>query len=166
MSSNLANRIRKQLVNNGHELAMLLRKAYLSFHRRANARILSCGITVDQYVVLTVIAREPGMTQVTIVARTESDENTVAAILRRLEQQRLIRREVHARDGRERCVFLTAAGRRLHKRAAEAGKPILANLLSCVSNRDRRAVQRCLKAIHEVFSYSKMSINGKPRPRS
>jgi MarR family transcriptional regulator, organic hydroperoxide resistance regulator len=153
-------------VNNGHELAMLLRKAYLSFHRRANASILSQGITIDQYIVLAVIAREPGMTQVTIVARTESDENTVAAILGRLEQQRLVRRKVHARDGRERCVFLTAAGRRLHKRAAEAAKPIRTNLLSCVSKRDRRAVQSFLEAIHEAFSYSTVSVNGKPRTRS
>jgi hypothetical protein len=61
---------------------MLLRKAYLSFHRRANARMLDHGVTADQFVLLTVVAREPGITQITIVERTGSDPNTVAAILR------------------------------------------------------------------------------------
>src|SRR5262245_23031434 len=108
---------------------MLLRKAYLTFHRRANAWMLSHGLTADQFVLLSVVAREPGITQVTIVERTASDPNTVAAILRLLERRRLVRREAHARDGRARCVFLTAEGRRALRRAARASESILAALL-------------------------------------
>jgi len=35
-------------VHEGHELGMLLRKAYLSFHRRANAWMLDHSVTADQ----------------------------------------------------------------------------------------------------------------------
>jgi DNA-binding MarR family transcriptional regulator len=67
---------------------MWLRKAYLSFHRRANALMLDHGVTADQFVLLSVLAREPGIMQITIVERTASDPNTVAAILRLLEERR------------------------------------------------------------------------------
>jgi DNA-binding MarR family transcriptional regulator len=73
------------------------------------------GVTADQYVLLTVVAREPGITQISIVERAGSDPNTVAAVLRRLEQRHLVRREAHARDRRARCVFLTAVGQRVQR---------------------------------------------------
>ena len=40
-------------MHKGHELGMQLRKAYLSFHRRANSVVLGQGVTADQFVVLS-----------------------------------------------------------------------------------------------------------------
>jgi DNA-binding MarR family transcriptional regulator len=139
-------------VHEGHELGMLLRKAYLSFHRRANSWMLEHGVTADQFVLLTVVAREPGITQISIVERTSSDPNTVAAVLRRLEQRRLVRREAHGRDRRLRCVFLTTEGRRVQKRTAEYAEPILTSLSDCVADCDRTQIERFLQCVHRVFS--------------
>jgi DNA-binding MarR family transcriptional regulator len=144
---------------------MSLRKAYLSFHRRANAWMLSHGVTADQFVLLTVVAREPGITQVTIVERTGSDPNTVAAVLRRLEQRRLVRRQAHARDGRARCVFLTAAGQRVQRRAAKDAEPIVATLWDCMAECDRRQIERFLGCVHQVFSAPLAEANGQPTRR-
>src|SRR6516165_11252470 len=130
------------VVHQGHELGMLLRKAYLSFHRRANAWMLDHGVTADQFVLLTVLAREPGITQITIVERTGSDPNTVAAILRLLEQRRLVRRETHARDRRARSVFLTAVGQRVQRRAAKDAESIVAALWDCMADCDRGQIER------------------------
>jgi DNA-binding MarR family transcriptional regulator len=149
-------------VNNGHEVGMWLRKAYLSFHRRANAWMLNHGVTADQFVLLSVVAREPGLTQIAIVERTASDPNTVAAILRLLEQRRLIRREAHARDGRARCVFLTAEGRRVQRRAAKDAEPILATLLGCLADRDSSQIGRFLQGVHQAFSKPVNGANGQP----
>ena len=139
-------------MHEGHELGMLLRKAYLSFHRRANAWMLDHGVTADQLVLLIVVAREPGITQITIVERTGSDPNTVASILRRLEQRRLVRREAHASDRRVRCVFLTAEGRRVQQRVAEDAEPILAALWDCMADCDRSQIERFLQGVHQVFA--------------
>jgi DNA-binding MarR family transcriptional regulator len=152
-------------VHEGHELGMLLRKAYLSFHRRANARTLTHGITADQFVLLTVVAREPGITQITIVERTASDPNTVAAILRLLERRRLVRREAHARDRRARCVFLTAAGRRVQRHAAEDAESFLTSLWDCLADFDRDQVERFLRRVHHVFSATPAEANGRPGAR-
>jgi DNA-binding MarR family transcriptional regulator len=139
---------------------MFLRKAYLSFHRRANALMLNHGVTADQFVLLSVVAREPGITQITIGERTASDPNTVAAILRLLEQRRLVRREPHARDGRARCVFLTAEGRRVQRRAAKDSGSILTALLDCVGDSDRSEIERFLQRVHQTFSVPLAGANG------
>ena len=144
---------------------MLLRKAYLSFHRRANAWMLDHGVTADQLVLLIVVAREPGITQITIVERTGSDPNTVAAILRRLEQRRLVRREAHARDRRARCVFLTAEGQRVQRRAAKNAEPIVATLWDCMTDCDRHHIERFLQCVHQVFFAPLAEANGQPRRR-
>ena len=139
---------------------MWLRKAYLSFHRRANAGVLDAGVTADQFVLLSVLAREPGITQITVVERTASDPNTVAAILRLLEQRGLVRREAHARDRRARCVFLTAEGRRVQRRAARAAESLLTALWECVADSDRSLIERFLQRVHAVFSTPLAGANG------
>jgi DNA-binding MarR family transcriptional regulator len=131
---------------------MLLRKAYLTFHRRANARIAPSGVTADQFVLLTMLAEEDGVTQVTLVERTASDPNTVTAMLRLLERQRLIRREQHARDGRARCVFLTPRGRRTQQRLAKTADVMLARLWTSVDAGDRRTMLAALESIHAEFA--------------
>jgi len=150
------------MVHKAHEFAMWLRKAYLSFHRRANARVLSHGVTADQFVVLSAVASEPGLTQIAIVERTASDENTVTAILRRLERQRLVRREAHAQDGRARCVFLTAAGRRTQRRAANDVEPVLAALWNSMTDGDRLASERSLIHVYKLFFQPRARGNGQP----
>src|SRR5581483_5349339 len=138
-------------MNSGHELGMWLRKAYLSFHRRANSRMLKHGVTADQFVLLSVLVREEGITQIMIVERTASDPNTVAAILGLLERRGLVRREAHAKDRRARCVFLTAEGRRTHRRAAKEAEPLLAALWDSMKTADAGDIERFLKRVHAVF---------------
>jgi DNA-binding MarR family transcriptional regulator len=148
-------------MSDGHELGMWLRKAYLSFHRRANSRMLKHGITADQFVLLSVLAREEGITQIAIVERTASDPNTVTAILRLLEDRGLVRREAHAADRRARCVFLTAAGKRVQRQAAKESQPLLATLWECMLGANRPEIERFLKRIHSAFSSSALRANGR-----
>jgi DNA-binding MarR family transcriptional regulator len=145
---------------------MWLRKAYLSFHRRANARMLRYGVTADQFVVLSVLVREEGITQVTIVERTASDANTIAAILRLLEQRGLVRREAHAQDRRARCVFLTAQGKRVQQRAAKEAGPLLAALGESMKGLSAADIERFLKRVHIVFAGGAATGNGALKPRS
>jgi DNA-binding MarR family transcriptional regulator len=127
--------------------------------------LLDHGVTADQFVLLTVVAREPGITQITIVERTGSDPNTVAAILRLLEQRDLVRRETHARDRRARCVFLTAEGQRVQRRAARDAGPIVAALWDCMADCNRGQIERFLQRVHQVFSAPPSEANGQPPRR-
>jgi DNA-binding MarR family transcriptional regulator len=153
-------------MSNGYELGMWLRKAYLSFHRRANSRMLKHGITADQFVVLSVLAREECITQVTIVERTASDPNTVTAILRLLERRGLVRREAHAVDRRARCVFLTPEGKRVQRQAAKETQTLLTSLWDCLPGTNRAETERFLKRVHAVFTAPPAALDGQLIRRS
>jgi DNA-binding MarR family transcriptional regulator len=103
----------------GDDFSMHLRRAYLSMHRRANANFARYGLTADQYVVLTALARAGSATQQDLVRRVHSDPNTVRAILVRLEGQGLVARASHATDGRARAVTLTERGAALQRELEE-----------------------------------------------
>lgn len=106
-----------------HEtLGMRLRGAYLPFHRLADACFARFGLTADQFVVLTILAERDGLTQCAVAKEVFSDPNTVGAMLGRLEKKRLLRRERHPGDGRARCVFLTAQGRKVQREAFACSK--------------------------------------------
>lgn len=98
-------------------LGMRLRGAYLPFHRRADAEFAQFRLTADQFVLLTVLADEDGVTQRELAQRVYSDPNTVGEMLDRLEKRKLIRRERHPTDGRAWCIWLTPQGRKVQRLA-------------------------------------------------
>ena len=104
--------------------AMCLRAAYLTMHRRFQRLFRTKGATADQFVLLTLLAEEDGVTQKELVRRSCSDANTITAMLRRLERRGLIRRQPHARDGRAVCVHLTDEGRALQKHLVVASREL------------------------------------------
>src|SRR4051812_17703450 len=83
----------------GHDLAMGLRAAYLTMHRRSNAEFAPFDLTADQFVLLTALAEGDGVTQKELARRTASDANTMSEMLGRLERRGLVTRERRAADG-------------------------------------------------------------------
>ena len=103
---------------------MRLRGAYLTMHRLFQRLFRSHGATADQFVLLTLLAEEDGVTQKDLVRRCFSDANTIAAMLRRLEQRDLVRRTPHEHDGRATRVHLTEPGRNLQRQMSEAASEL------------------------------------------
>jgi DNA-binding MarR family transcriptional regulator len=108
----------------GHDLAMRLRIAYLTLHRRTGSALARFGLTGDQFVLLTALADGVAVTQKELVRRTGSDPNTVSEMLARLERRGLVFRERHAFDGWARSVALTEEGRRVQRRLWQASDPL------------------------------------------
>jgi len=101
-------------------LGMRLRGAYLTLHRCLNLTLRESGITADQFVVLSLVAEEDGLTQGEIAQRCASDPSTVGALLRLLDEKGLVSRRRHPEDGRARSICLTSKGRDLHEKAWKA----------------------------------------------
>jgi DNA-binding MarR family transcriptional regulator len=138
----------------GHELAMRLRRAYLALHRRAGALLATAGATADQFVLLDALAAPEagaGVTQRQLSARSGSDANTVAAVVARLEQRGLLRRDPDARDGRARRVRLTPAGRRLHRRLLSASRGLHDRIRDALAPGRRRVVLSALTELTEAM---------------
>jgi DNA-binding MarR family transcriptional regulator len=114
----------------GHELAMMLRAAYLAMHRRTDAGLARWGVTADQFVVLAALAKADALRQRELGARTSCDPNTLRAMLVLLERRGLIARRPHPTDGRARSVALTAKGRSLFRQLWRKSKPVRTRLLA------------------------------------
>jgi DNA-binding MarR family transcriptional regulator len=100
-------------------IGMQLRGAYLTLHRCLNLILRESGVTADQFVVMSLVAEEDGLTQGEIAERCSSDPSTVGALLRLLDGKGLVSRRRHPEDGRARSIHLTPEGRDLHERAWE-----------------------------------------------
>lgn len=133
-------------------IPMRLRRAYLTMHRAAQAHFTLLGVTADQYVLLTVLADEDGVTQSEIGERMSSDANTIGAMLRLLEGKKLIRREKCDDDGRARRVYLTAAGRRLQKELIESSRELHERIESSISAAERKLMFSILDRLTSTIS--------------
>ncbi len=117
-------------MSTGHDLAMRLRRAYLSLHRRANAHFAPFGVTADQFVLLTLLAKEDRVSQQELVGRSASDPNTLRAMLVLLERRGFIERRRHATDGRAWSVVLTKLGRKIENELWDHAESLHTDLLA------------------------------------
>jgi DNA-binding MarR family transcriptional regulator len=76
-------------------------------------------------------------------------QNTVSAVVTRLEERRLVTRGRSSDDGRIVTVTLTAAGRRLLQRAPEPPTVRLLGVLSSLPAAELRTVVRALTILNE-----------------
>ena len=109
------------------------------------------GITSTQLGVLFILEKNPGAFLKEVSEELGINASAITALIGRMEEARLVRRQGSAEDGRAVHLFATAEG--LAK--AAAAKPILARLNARLthdfSERDVAAVARFLNAILERF---------------
>jgi len=77
------------------------------------------GITYSQYLVLLTLWEQDGVRVSRIGERLFLDSATLTPLLKRLEARGLVERRRSTKDERVVELFLTAAGKRLERRAAE-----------------------------------------------
>lgn len=132
-------------------IPMRLRRAYLTMHRAAQAHFAEFGVTVDQYVLLSVLADAEGMIQTELSERMSSDANTVGAMLRLLEQKELIHRKASDSDRRALCVYLTTKGKRLHKKLVRHSSQIHQALEAALTPRKKQTLLNGLEEITQAL---------------
>ena len=120
-----------------HTLGMLLRNAYFALRRCSNAHCSLFEANGDQFVLLKLLADQEGVTQQDLVKRAGYDASTTGNMLKLMEQQELIVREPHPRDGRAKLVRLTKKGRQRHRQLWQSTASVRRRLLACVRPQDR-----------------------------
>jgi DNA-binding MarR family transcriptional regulator len=138
-------------VATGHDIAMALRAAYLTFHRQANAYFARHGVTADQFVLLAALQEQDGVTQQDLVRRISSDPNTVRAMLLLLEEQGFVARAPHPTDGRALSVVLTANGQRTYAKLREGSEPLRGRLLAAFRPDEATAFLELLDRVAKVM---------------
>ena len=126
---------------------MRLRRAYLLMHRVAQSHFSKFGATADQFVLLSFLREEEGVTQTELAERMCSDGNTVTAMLKLLEEKGCVRRERCEQDGRARRVHLTTAGKRLERKLHRGSETLRMSIEQAVTGTERKQLNACLDQI-------------------
>jgi DNA-binding MarR family transcriptional regulator len=114
----------------GHS-GYLLRQAWHAFRTAMDAALREEGLSGAQYAVLSVLARDPGMSGADLARVCNTTPQAMNGVLGTLEREALVERRAHPAHGRILQAFLTDTGRgrldratprvRAVERLAEAG---------------------------------------------
>ncbi|MCX8155358.1 MAG: MarR family winged helix-turn-helix transcriptional regulator [Verrucomicrobiae bacterium] len=120
-------------------LPILLRRAWFSLNQAFRRRCAVLGLTPDQYTALRTLYEggRAGMRQSDLVLAMSSDPNTIASLLRRMENCGWIERRPEATDRRARRVRLLPPGRRQFLKARRVALALQAEVLSSLPETDR-----------------------------
>lgn len=105
------------------------------------------GLTPRQFVVLTAVSHQEGLTQAELVERTGIDRSTLADIVARLLGRGLIQRRRAKDDARAYAVKLSAQGARALRRAQLAAETADSRLLAGLTPAKRQDLLESLTAI-------------------
>lgn len=120
-------------------LPPLLRRAWYGLNQAFRRRIAHLGITPDQFTVMrTLLEGDPsGLTQRELTQAMQSDPNTVASLLQRMEDAGLVDRRPHEKDRRAHRIRLLPAGRRKYESARAIAVALQSDILAVLPEGNR-----------------------------
>lgn len=126
----------------------VVRRLYQAY-TAAWVRLVDPTLTGPQFAVLTAVSAHPGAEQGSLARAVALDRSTMASIVRRLEDRRLITRETPAEDGRKRLLYLTGSGVAMLRTAGRRVHEMEARLMRDYDPDRRHALVRELTALSE-----------------
>ena len=118
----------------------------MAINRTYKPMLDEMGITYPQYLMLTALAEQNGITIGAIATRLGLESSTVTPPMKRLEQGGFVQRKRSTTDERQVTVHLTAAGRSLLTKCKCLGDALIEN--SGVSESQLASLNRQLQKIH------------------
>jgi DNA-binding MarR family transcriptional regulator len=109
------------------------------------------ALTPRQYAVLLTVAVNPDVSQTVLVAETGVDRSTLADIVRRLVDKRLLQRKRTKEDARMYAVRITNKGKATLVGLRPAASRVDARLLSALDSKQRADFLQNLKRIVSVL---------------
>ncbi len=130
-------------------LPPLLRRAWFNLNQAFRRRIAGSGLTPDQFTLLRLLVEGPphGMTQCELSEFMSSDPNTVASLLNRMEQAKLLQRCPHETDRRAHRVRLQPKGRKTYVELRAVAVALQGEVLAAVPESRRGQFLRDLERV-------------------
>jgi DNA-binding MarR family transcriptional regulator len=142
-----------------------MRTLWVTVHalQKASKRMTrTLRVTGPQRLVIRIIGLAPGLSAGALAKMLHLHPSTLTGVLKRLEAQRLVRRERAADDARRAVLHLTPAGERLNVAMAGTVEAGVRTTLARVPPDDQRIAQELLEAIAEQLEAD----GGSARPKS
>jgi DNA-binding MarR family transcriptional regulator len=125
-------------------IGMVLKRAEQSLLSAKNAALKQVGLTLAQYVALTELERQPGITGATLARACLVTPQAMMVVLKALEEQGLITRNSHPRHPNVLEVRITDAGRETLSTGREHVAPLEQRVIDAFSPKELATLHRLL----------------------
>lgn len=136
----------------GYIIEQTARRLKRSFQQTLSA--VDAGITADQWVLLDLVQRTPGLSQNEIADATAKDRPTVTRIIDRLEEKQLVRRQADDDDRRKFGIYATKDGTKLVGRLLPMVKEFRLAHFDGLDDQDMHNFLRIMDKINDNISAS------------
>lgn len=131
-------------------LPPLLRRAWYGLNQAFRRRIAHLNLTPDQFTVMRTLLEHDGPTQRGLAQLISSDPNTVASLVRRMEQAGLLERQTHSKDRRANRLRLKPLGREKYQEARAIAVALQVEVLDSLPATRRETFLTDLDAVAEA----------------
>lgn len=107
------------------------------------------NITPEQFVVLNKLSEEEGISQKQLALKLDKDQNTIKAIIDKLEKNNFVSRIQNAKDKRAFTLFITPHAKKLLPVFYEIDKECIHKLCSGLSDEKIKLLSQILATIRE-----------------
>lgn len=140
-------RPRRRSVSDAVVAAEAFRRIVRSLRLSASEVERAAGITSAQLLVLTVLARQPGIGLGELAGRVLTDPSSVSVVLSRLVDGGLVSRKVNVEDARRVRLTLTSRGRATLAKAPESAPERFLEAVQGLRSPTRRSLAHGLAAV-------------------
>ncbi|WP_329141534.1 MarR family winged helix-turn-helix transcriptional regulator [Streptomyces sp. NBC_00670] len=133
-------------------LLYLLKRTELVVRARLEELLKPAGVTALQYTALTVLERRDGVSAAQLARDSFVTAQSMADMVRALENRGLVRREPNPGNRREKVILLADAGRRLLARYAEPARLLEERMVGELEPADVERFRDYLKSAHRSLS--------------
>ncbi|MEI0531412.1 MarR family transcriptional regulator [Brachyspira pilosicoli] len=139
----------ESIINNiGYDVCYTARKIY----QYIGKQIIDFDITPEQLIVIKELSREEGISQKELSVKLDKDQNTVKAIIDKLERKTLIRRQENKTDKRAFSLFLTEKAKKELPIIESYENEVLDNIIKNIDSKDIDKFVKILELIRMNIS--------------
>lgn len=131
----------------GESVGYLVRRAQVAVFQRFFEMFAAAGVRPAQYSALTVIERNPGLSQTRLADALGIKKTNLVVLIDGLEKRGLARRRPTERDRRFYALFLTSKGNALMTRLHRLDAALNRRLVQAAGENDRRRLCEALRRI-------------------
>lgn len=137
-------------------LPPLLRRAWYGLNQAFRRRISGEGITPDQFTVLRWLVEKKGsiITQRDLADWMGSDPNTIASLVKRMEESELLDRKVSQEDRRARELCVTQKGEEVYELCRVLALDLQTEVLSVLTDDEIDQFLKLLEKVTNAASFA------------
>ena len=137
------------IINNiGYDICYTARKIY----QYIGKQIINFDITPEQLIVLKELAKEEGISQKELSIRLDKDQNTVKAMIDKLEVKSFIKRKENKLDKRAFSLYLTEKAKKELPIIENYENQVLDTIVKELNPNDAEIIKNTLKKIRSNIS--------------